>query len=103
MGFLSLWNWKNILKTFSELESIPSPEKLSSHTLVSVSLEKSAICEEEEYRDYLQDILNSLDEIKSFTENMNFDSFARDKKTIYAVIRCPEVIGEATKKPETSQ
>ena len=51
-----------------------------------------------EYRDYLQDILNSLDDVISFTENMSFDSFSGDKKTVYAVIRCLEVMGEAAKK-----
>ena len=51
-----------------------------------------------DYRDYLQDILNSVNDIDSFTQNMNFDSFREDKKTLYAVIRCIEVIGEATKR-----
>ena len=51
-----------------------------------------------EYRDYLQDILNSLDDVISFTENISFDSFSGDKKTVYAVIRCLEVMGEAAKK-----
>lgn len=51
-----------------------------------------------EYRDYLQDMLNSLDDVVSFTKNMRFDSFSEDKKTVYAVIRCLEVMGEAAKK-----
>ncbi|MCP8313124.1 MAG: DUF86 domain-containing protein [archaeon] len=51
-----------------------------------------------DYRDYLQDILDSINDIESFTENMNFEDFAKDRKTINAVIRSIEVIGEATKK-----
>jgi uncharacterized protein with HEPN domain len=51
-----------------------------------------------EYRDYLRDMLDSFNDIAIFTDNMSFDAFKRDKKTIYAVIRCIEVIGEASKK-----
>jgi len=35
-----------------------------------------------EYRDYLQDIIDSINDIKDFTKNMSFEDFARDKKTI---------------------
>ncbi len=35
-----------------------------------------------EYRDYLQDIIDSINDIDSFTKDMNFDSFSNDKKTI---------------------
>ena len=51
-----------------------------------------------DYRDYLQDIIDSIDDIESFTENMSFEDFGKDRKTINAVIRSVEVIGEATKK-----
>ncbi|MEM2152214.1 MAG: HepT-like ribonuclease domain-containing protein [Thermoproteota archaeon] len=50
-----------------------------------------------DYRDYLQDILDSIKDIEEFTRNMDFEDFARDKKTINAVIRSIEVIGEAAK------
>ncbi|MEM2939009.1 MAG: DUF86 domain-containing protein [Candidatus Bathyarchaeia archaeon] len=50
-----------------------------------------------DYRDYLQDILDSIKDIEDFTRNMDFEDFARDKKTINAVIRSIEVIGEAAK------
>ncbi|MCD6256889.1 DUF86 domain-containing protein [Candidatus Aerophobetes bacterium] len=50
-----------------------------------------------DYRDYLQDILNSIKDIESFIENMDFKDFSKDKKTINAVIRSIEVIGEAAK------
>jgi len=51
-----------------------------------------------DYKDYLQDIANSIDDVKSFTENITFEDFTMDKKTINAVIRSIEVMGEATKR-----
>ncbi len=51
-----------------------------------------------DYRDYIQDILNSIDEIEIFTEGMSFEEFTRDKKTIDAVTRSVEVIGEGQRK-----
>ncbi len=50
------------------------------------------------YKDYILDILTSIDEIEEFTEGMDFEEFAVDKKTINAVIRSLEVMGEAVKK-----
>jgi uncharacterized protein with HEPN domain len=47
--------------------------------------------------DYLADILESIGEIEEFLHGMTYDNFASDKKTINAVIRSLEVIGEATK------
>ena len=55
-----------------------------------------------DYRDYMQDISDSVADIISFIEGMTFEEFIKDKKTINAVVRSIEVIGEATKKiPET--
>lgn len=52
--------------------------------------------------DFIEDLLVSISDIETFTKNMSFDDFAKDKKTIYAVIRCLEVLGEATKRiPKT--
>jgi len=48
--------------------------------------------------DYLQDILDSIDEIREFTQGMSFDDFAADRKTINAVLRSIEVMGEASRK-----
>jgi uncharacterized protein with HEPN domain len=53
-------------------------------------------------RDYLQDILNSIDLAESFIANMNFDEFQTDTKTTFAVIRALEIIGEATKNIPTA-
>ena len=51
-----------------------------------------------DYRNYFQDIVDSIDDIKSFVGSMTFEDFAADRKTINAVIRSIEVIGEATKR-----
>ncbi|UCH90210.1 MAG: DUF86 domain-containing protein [Thermoplasmata archaeon] len=50
-----------------------------------------------EYKDYLDDILNSLIKIEQFVEGMTFEDFKVDDKTIFAVIRAFEIIGEASK------
>jgi len=51
-----------------------------------------------DYRDYLKDILDSINDIGDFIRDMSFEEFRKDKKTINAVVRSIEVIGEATKK-----
>lgn len=55
-----------------------------------------------DYRDYLQDIVDSIDDIETFAKNMTYENFSKDKKTINAVVRSIEIIGEATKKLPTS-
>lgn len=52
--------------------------------------------------DYLADILGSIGEIEEFLLGMNYNTFASDKKTVNAVIRSLEVLGEATKHIPTS-
>jgi uncharacterized protein with HEPN domain len=49
-----------------------------------------------EVGDYLDDIRNAIAEVKEFTSGMNYEDFAADKKTVNAVIRSLEVLGEAT-------
>ncbi len=53
---------------------------------------------ERDYRDYVDDIINSVKYIKEFTDNISLESFQSDIKTQYAVIRCFEVMGEASKR-----
>ena len=53
-----------------------------------------------EYTDYLKDILDSINKVEKFIKGMTFDQFANDDKTIFAVIRALEIIGEATKNIE---
>lgn len=51
-----------------------------------------------ELGDYVADILNAARELEEFTQGMAFESFAADKKTVNAVIRSLEVMGEAAKR-----
>ena len=48
-------------------------------------------------RDYLNDISEMIGDIEDFTVDISYQDFERDKKTLYAVIRCFEVVGEAVK------
>lgn len=50
-----------------------------------------------ELNDYLADILTAIIEVDQFIAGMTFDQFEEDRKTINAVIRSLEVLGEATK------
>lgn len=51
-----------------------------------------------DYRDYLQDVLTSIDETTAFAGGMSFEAFKQDRKTVNAVIRSLEVLGEAAKR-----
>ncbi len=44
----------------------------------------------------LEDILESCEKILNYTEDLSFDEFTNDSKTIDAVIRNFEIIGEAS-------
>jgi uncharacterized protein with HEPN domain len=46
---------------------------------------------------YFIDIFEALDDIFCFCQDMDFEEFSQDRKTIYAVIRGLEIIGEAVK------
>jgi uncharacterized protein with HEPN domain len=57
---------------------------------------------ERDPKDYIQDILDSINDIEVFVIELDFEQFKNDKKTINAVVRSIEVIGEAAKKiPKT--
>lgn len=53
---------------------------------------------EKDYRDYIQDILDSIDEIYVFIGGMSREEFLNDSKTVKAVLRNLEIVGEAAKK-----
>ena len=53
---------------------------------------------EKDYRDYIQDILDSIDEIYVFIGQMSREEFLNDRKTVKAVLRNLEIVGEAAKK-----
>ena len=48
-----------------------------------------------DYKLYLYDIQEAIDKVESFTERMTSEQFAKDVKTIDAVTRNLQVIGEA--------
>lgn len=47
--------------------------------------------------DYIYDILGSMRDIEEFTSGLDLEGFSNDRKTINAVIRSLEMIGEAAK------
>lgn len=47
--------------------------------------------------DFLQDIIDAIDNIEEYVGEMSFEQFVKDKKTVDAVVRNIEIIGEATK------
>jgi uncharacterized protein with HEPN domain len=51
-----------------------------------------------EFLDYKADIHEASQNITQFIAGMTWAQFAQDQKTIYAVVRAFEIIGEAAKK-----
>jgi uncharacterized protein with HEPN domain len=51
-----------------------------------------------EFLDFAEDMLLSIREAQEFISDLSFAEFIRDKKTINAVIRSLEVLGEAAGK-----
>ena len=49
------------------------------------------------YLDYLEDILDAMEKATAFIQGMTYEQFAQDAKTVFAVIRALEIVGEATK------
>ncbi len=49
------------------------------------------------YNLFIEDILDSIETIEHFVENMSFEDFVQDDKTSSAVIRKLEIMGEAAK------
>ncbi len=52
--------------------------------------------------DYLADILDAIRKVTQFIQGMAFEEFIKDDKTVFAVIRGLEIIGEATKRIPSS-
>jgi uncharacterized protein with HEPN domain len=53
---------------------------------------------EKDYKAYANHILDSIILIEKYTEDISFEEFEKDSKTIDAVIRNFEIIGEASSK-----
>lgn len=49
------------------------------------------------YADYLEDILEAIEKAFQFIDGLSYEQFVQDEKTVFAVIRALEIIGEATK------
>jgi uncharacterized protein with HEPN domain len=50
-----------------------------------------------DFRVYLEDVLGAIGKIRRYTKGLSRPAFARDEKTLDAVVRNLEVIGEAVK------
>lgn len=51
-----------------------------------------------EFLDYVEDVVEAMNDAISFVEKMKYEEFVKDRKTVYAVVRSLEIIGEAVKK-----
>lgn len=51
-----------------------------------------------DFLDYAEDIMDAVSKVEKFTKDMEYEDFVRDDKTIFAVIRALEIIGEAAKR-----
>ncbi len=49
------------------------------------------------HEDYLEDIADQIELVRRFISGMKYEQFCADEKTVYAVIRAIEIIGEAAK------
>ena len=51
-----------------------------------------------DFRLYLDDIIKYIEKAEKYTNNLTYEDFLKDDKTSDAVIRCIEVLGEASNK-----
>jgi len=51
----------------------------------------------EEFLDYIEDIIEAMNDATSFVKDTEYAVFVKDRKTVYAVTRALEIIGEAVK------
>jgi len=51
-----------------------------------------------DFLDYIEDILHAMSKAREFISGMDYETFQKDDKTVFAVIRALEIIGEAVKK-----
>ena len=52
---------------------------------------------ERDYTDALADMADAMEKIIRFVDGMTYEQFASDDKTLFAVVRALEIIGEAAK------
>ena len=53
--------------------------------------------EEREIVDFLEDAMGAMERAERFVADMSYEDFIKDEKTVFAVLRAIEVIGEAVK------
>ncbi len=53
--------------------------------------------EKREIVDFLEDAIGGMEKAEHFVADMSYEDFIKDEKTIFAVLRAIEVIGEAVK------
>lgn len=46
----------------------------------------------------LRDIVENIELARSFVDGLSFDEFQADRRTLYAVVRCLEIISEASRR-----
>ena len=46
---------------------------------------------------FVEDIINTMNKATMFVEGMSYEEFTQDEKTVFAVTRALEIIGEAAK------
>lgn len=50
-----------------------------------------------EVGDYIEDIIDSMNKAMNFVKDISYEELIKDDKTVFAVIRALEIIGEAIK------
>jgi len=50
-----------------------------------------------EFGDYFNDIVETIDKAAGFLSGISYNTFVEDEKTVFAVVRAIEIIGEAVK------
>jgi uncharacterized protein with HEPN domain len=50
------------------------------------------------YAAALRDIAENIELARSFVAGLSFDEFQADRRTVYAVVRCLEIISEASRR-----
>ena len=58
---------------------------------------KWSMSEAREIVDFLEDAISAMEKAERFVAGMSYEDFVKDEKTVFAVLRAIEVIGEAVK------
>ena len=51
-----------------------------------------------DFLDYVEDLMDAVLKVEEFTRDMEYEDFVRDDKTVFAVVRALEIMGEAVKR-----